>query len=111
MTLNASVTLKGLVEPPLRIGKLRRRVPPAIPPADFEREFAQVFPTSMDQAWFDALHAPGAAPCQMSELCGGPALVPGEHVEPDCDGKLHRTLVVADQPGLVLSLSWTGGPG
>ncbi len=93
-----------------RVAELWRRAPPALAPADFERAFAEVFPTSMDQAWFDALHAPDAAPCQLSEMCRGPAMVPGEPAAVECDGKFPRTLVVTDQPGVVLSVRETGLP-
>ena len=86
------------------VADLRRRAPVGITAVDFERAFAQVFPIPMDQAWDEALHAPGATPCQMEWLCGAQPMKSGEHATRDCDGELHRSLVVTDQAGVVLSL-------
>ena len=65
---------------------------------------------AMDDAWTAALAAPTAQPCLKDWLCGGaPPLQVGEATPPSCDGQIHRTVVVADQPGVGLSLA--GGNG
>jgi hypothetical protein len=75
-----------------RVGELYRRVPPGVTAADFERQFARVFPTSVDQAWTEALDTPDAAACQKDWQCMGTPLAVGETAALDCDGEMHRTI-------------------
>jgi len=72
--------------------------------ADVSRAFAEVFPTSIDQAWSDALGAPGAAPCQRDWQCMATAMAIGDVATPDCDGELYRAVDVA-APGASCSRS------
>jgi hypothetical protein len=44
------------------VRELNERARPGISATDFEREFARVYPISMDDAWSAALDTPGAAP-------------------------------------------------
>ena len=89
-----------------RVAQLHRGAPPGISQIDLERVFAEVFPISMDEAWADALDAPGAPGCDKDWICRSTPLPVGEHVQPDCDGQLHRTLTVdADAAGIVLDVA------
>ncbi len=85
------------------VAELYRRVPPGSLPNDLEREFARVFPLSLDQAWLDALGAPGVPPCSRDWLCGAPPLGVGEDM-PYCNGELYRTLSISTEAGFVLSM-------
>jgi hypothetical protein len=87
-----------------RARELHRRIRPGISAADFEREFADVYPISMDEAWSEALDTPGALPCENDWACISTPLDAGNSATPDCDGQMHRTITVADQPGVVLTL-------
>ena len=86
------------------IAELHHRIPPGISAADFEQEFAQVYPLSMDQAWAQALGTPGAAACQKDWQCVTSPIHVGEDASPDCDGEMHRSVSVSDSAGLVLAL-------
>jgi hypothetical protein len=87
-----------------RARQLHQRVRPGISAADFEREFAQVYPLSMDEAWSQALDTAGAPPCQDEWNCDATPLDVGSTVQPACDGQMHRTITVTDQPGVVLGM-------
>ena len=64
-----------------------------------EREFAEVYPLSMDQAWSEALGTPGAAPCQKDWQCVTTTMNIGEDASPGCDGEMHRSVSVTDSAG------------
>jgi hypothetical protein len=85
------------------VAELYLRVPGGTLVNDFEREFARVFPMSVDQAWSEALSTPGAPHCTKDWLCGAPPLGLGEDV-PYCNGQIHRTIAIPDQAGFVVSL-------
>jgi hypothetical protein len=84
--------------------QLHARVPFGISAEDFEREFAHVYPISMDEAWSAALAAPNALPCEDDWRCMATPLAVGERVPGGCDGDMHRSITVTDQPGVVLAL-------
>ena len=89
-----------------RVEQLHRRAVAGATPADFERTFAQVFPVSMDQAWTEALDAPGASACDKFWTCRAAQLNVGERAQPECDGQLHRALVVGEgDAGVVLDVA------
>ena len=87
-----------------RARELHRRIRPGISTSDFEREFARVYPISMDEAWSAALEMPGAAPCENDWACGSLPLAVGDQVTPDCDGQMHVSISVADQGGVALTV-------
>jgi hypothetical protein len=89
------------------VGALYRKVSWNTSADDVASAFAQVFPTTMDQAWSTALSAPGAAPCQRDWICMATAMAVGDVATPDCDGEMHRTVEVGTTGGVVLSM--TGG--
>jgi hypothetical protein len=91
-----------------KVAELHRRVPPGISPADFEIQFATVFPTSMDESWSTALGTVGAAPCQDDWRCTATPMAVGEDAPSDCDGEMHRSVVVSDQGGVVLTIGGAG---
>jgi hypothetical protein len=70
---------------------------------DVAQAFAEVFPTSMDQAWSDARGAPGAASCQRDWECMTTAMAVGNVATLDCDGDLHRSVDVASPGGVARS--------
>jgi hypothetical protein len=86
------------------VAELHRRIPPGTSVADFEDQFAQVYPTSMDQAWREALGVAGAPSCERNWMCMTTAMTPGDEAAPDCDDELHRSVTVTDQGGVVLTL-------
>jgi hypothetical protein len=86
------------------VRQLQARVPFGITAEDFEREFARVYPISMDEAWSAALDAPDAMPCQDDWRCMSTPLAVGDHAPPACDGDMHRSITVTDQAGVVLTL-------
>jgi len=93
-----------------RVGDLHRKVPQGTSQVDLERAFAQVFPISMDQAWFEALDTPGAPACDPTWTCRATPLDVGKHVQLDCDGRLHRSVDVgAGEAGLVIDVSDDSG--
>jgi hypothetical protein len=87
-----------------RVRALHGRVQPGISAADFEREFARVFPIGMNEAWTAALDTPGASPCEDDWSCTATPLDVGGTAAPDCDGEMHRTITVDAPPGVVLGL-------
>jgi hypothetical protein len=87
-----------------KVEELHRRVPPGTSQADLEIQFATVFPTSMDESWSTALGSRGAAPCQDDWRCTATPLAVGEDAPADCDGEMHRSVVVTDQAGVVLTM-------
>ena len=91
-----------------RAQTLHRRIRSGTSAADFEREFARVYPISMDAAWSQALNTPGAPPCEDEWGCTSIPLDVGSESAPDCDGQMHRSITVIDQPGVVLSLTGAG---
>jgi hypothetical protein len=93
------------------LAALHRGVPPGTSAADFEVQFAQVYPMSMDQAWSDALHATNAAPCFKDWDCSASPLSVGETVPVDCDGAYHRSVTVGEAGGVVLSFAGGDGAG
>jgi hypothetical protein len=89
-----------------RVAELHRRAPPGTSWSDFERVFADVFPLSMDQAWSDALDAPGASACDKTWTCRATPLAIGDDAQPECDGRLYRSLTVGDgEAGIVLDVA------
>jgi hypothetical protein len=86
-----------------KVAELHRRIPAGISAADFEIAFATVFPTSMDESWSTAL-AVGSAPCQDDWRCVATPTSVGEDATPDCDGEMHRSVVVTDQGGVVVTV-------
>jgi hypothetical protein len=87
-----------------KVAELHRRTPPGSSELDFEREFARVFPLSIDSAWSKALDAPGASPCQKDWQCLVTPMKDGDEAAPDCDGEMHRAVVVDDEGGVVFAL-------
>ena len=90
------------------VAELYRRVPPGISVADFEREFARVFPTSVDQAWAEALDTPGGAPCQEDWRCTATALAEGVQATPDCDDEMHRVINLNEPADIALTFDGKG---
>jgi hypothetical protein len=88
-----------------RVAELHRRVPPAISSEDFAREFASVFPLSMDRAWSEALGDATEAPCEDDWRCIARPLSIGDVINPDCDGELHRSVTIDGQAGVVLTMT------
>lgn len=89
-----------------KVGQLHRDVPPGTGRSDFERAFARVFPVSVDDAWTEALDTPGASACDKTWTCRATPLTMGEPTQPECDGQLHRSLIVADgEAGSVLDVA------
>jgi hypothetical protein len=91
-----------------RIAELHRRVPPGTTVADFEREFARVFPTSVDQAWAEALDTPDAAPCQPDWQCTATELDEGDLATPDCDDEIHRFIHLPEPADIALTFDGNG---
>jgi hypothetical protein len=87
-----------------RVAELHARIPPGTSSSDFEVQFAQVYPLSMDQAWSEALAAPSAPSCFRAWDCMSTPLAVGEDVPPDCDGAMHRSVAIGSEGGIVLSL-------
>ena len=90
------------------VRELNERARPGISATDFEREFARVYPISMDDAWSATLDTPGAAPCENDWRCMSTPLEVGTRVAPECDGQLHRSISVVDQAGVALTLGGVG---
>jgi hypothetical protein len=89
-----------------KVADLHRSAPPGTSVADFERAFARVFPVPVDEAWAEALDAPGASACDKTWTCRSTPLAVGEVAVPACDGQLHRSLTVADvDAGVVLAIA------
>jgi hypothetical protein len=88
------------------VAELHGRVPWGAAPDDFEQQFAEVIPSSVDATWSEALGTPGAPYCVNDWMCGAPALAIGEE-RAYCDGQSRATFSVSDQAGVVVSL---GGP-
>jgi hypothetical protein len=91
------------------VAELHQRVPPGISASDFEREFARVFATSMDQAWASALDMPQAASCQKDWQCNTIPLLAGETATLDCDGEMHRSIPVKDGEAIALRFDARSG--
>jgi len=87
---------------------LHGRIRAGITAEDFEREFARVYPTSMEATWSAALDTPGAPPCDNDWGCTAIPLDVGARVPPDCDGQMHRSITLFGQAGVVLTLSGAG---
>jgi len=88
-----------------QVARLHRSVPAGVSAIDFERAFSRIFPVSMDQAWSDALDAPGAPACDRSWICKATPLAVGDSAQPECDGALHRSLTVdSGMAGVVLDV-------
>jgi len=91
-----------------KFSQLYHAVPDEADAADFEAEFARLYPLSMDQAWQSASKA-GGLDSGLSGCFGdwdcwttGPPLGLGEEVAQDCANGFHRTMTVADgQNGVV----------
>jgi hypothetical protein len=86
-----------------RVAALHRRVGPGISPHDFEVEFAQHYPLSMDDAWAAALSQPYGPPCLSDWVCSATPLAIGQPADPDCDGEMHRSIDTGGAPFVVLS--------
>lgn len=91
-----------------KVAELHRRVPPGISVPDFERQFARVFPQSLDEAWAEALDTPDAPLCQMDWTCTATALTEGEPATPDCDGEMHRCINLAERAAVALAFEGDG---
>jgi hypothetical protein len=85
-----------------KVEQLHRRVLPGLSAEDFAIEFARVFPISMDQAWSEALSGQ-SPPCDSGWSCRTTVMSPGDVAEAACDGELHRSIEISDQPGVVLT--------
>jgi hypothetical protein len=85
-----------------KVGELHRRVLPGLSADDFAIEFARVFPTSMEQAWAEALSG-NCPPCDYGWSCLATVMSPGDVVQPACDGELHRSIEISAQAGVVLT--------
>jgi hypothetical protein len=91
-----------------RLAELHQRVPWGTSADDFEAEFAAVYPLSIDEAWSNALGRAGARPCQPDWACMGTAMTLGEQAQPECDGFMHRSVVVQGQGGVELAIEGQG---
>src|SRR5262249_20217808 len=87
------------------VRQLHQRAVPGIAAADFEREFARIYPISMDEAWSAALDTPDARPCPDDWRCMAAPLAVGENGPVACDGEMHRSIAVGDQGGIALAFS------
>ncbi len=83
---------------------LHRKVSRGSSADDLQKAFAEVFPTSIDDAWATAQSAAGAPPCERDWQCVATAMSVGETAIPDCDGEMHRSVDVNAQGGVVLSV-------
>jgi hypothetical protein len=92
-----------------KFSQLYHAVPDEADAADFEAEFARLYPVSMDQAWQSASKA-GKLDSGLSGCLGDwdcwttdPPLGLGEEIAQDCTTGIHRTLTVGDgQNGVIL---------
>jgi hypothetical protein len=89
------------------IAELYRRVPPNTDVTTFDREFANLYSVTMDQAWSEALDEPGGAACQIDWPCVATAFEPDSTAVPDCDGQFHRRIELTQLGGMELSVSGT----
>jgi hypothetical protein len=89
------------------VRRLHQRAMPGIAAEDFERAFAAVYPLSMDDAWSAALDTPGALPCQDDWRCMTTPLAVGDRATSECDGEMHRSITVTDQPGIAATIDGT----
>ena len=90
------------------IAEIFRRVPPGTTVADFEHEFARVFPLSVDQAWAEALDLVGAAPCQPDWQCTATELSEQEPANPECDDEMHRLIHLLQPADIALTFDGNG---
>jgi hypothetical protein len=88
-----------------RLAELHQRVAWSTSAEDFQAEFAAVYPLSIDEAWSNALGRAGARPCQPDWACMGTPMTLGEQAQPECDGYMHRSIVVQGQGGVVLAIA------
>lgn len=86
------------------VGAFYKKVPGGASADDVARAFESVFPTTIDQAWSDALGTPGAPLCQMDWKCMATPMAVGDVATPDCDGEMHRSLDFVGADGVVLSM-------
>ena len=87
------------------VAALHRKVPRGASADEFVRAFAEVFPTSIDQAWADALGTAGASPCQRDWRCITAPMAVGDVAAPDCDGEIHRSVDVGAPGAAVLTVT------
>jgi hypothetical protein len=86
------------------VGAFYKKVSGSSSAADVAGAFAQVFPTSMDQAWSEALGTLGAPSCQMDWKFMATPMAVGDVATLDCDGEMHPGVDVSAPGGVVLSL-------
>lgn len=92
-----------------RVGELYRRVAPGGYDLDFEREFARVMPTSLDEAWDHAFVGSRVATCVKDPRCDLAAQPSGESLgTPTCAAVRGRPLALDVHAGVVLSLLGSG---
>jgi hypothetical protein len=87
------------------VGALFQRTPAGVSAADFEHEFASVFPISMDEAWADALRGGESPPCFQAWTCDDATpMTLGDTATIGCDGESHRSLSPVAQTGFVFTV-------